>query len=495
MRRSQPRLGPLLLASAVVLLWSIPALARPADSRQQASITDRSVQWPTWQQWRRVLLLEDHNTRVVLAGTTLLGFAAGTVGSFALLRKRALMGDALSHATLPGIGLAFVLATLAGYDGKSLPLLLFGATVSGVIGLAAILVIRNATRLKEDAALGIVLSVFFGAGVAVLGVAQQMKTGHAAGLEAFIYGKTASLVPRDAMLIGAAGLAVTAFCLVFFKELKLLCFDETFAASRGYPVLFFDVALMGLVVVVTIIGLQAVGLILMVALLVIPACAARFWTEQMSVMTFASAFIGATSALAGAGVSAVLPRLPSGATIVVVAALVFTLSMLVAPSRGLIARTLRRRRLDAKVQRQHLLRGIYEWLEMQDRAPRTDVPGGSDWVGIDELLPLRSWSSRHLEAYLHKARRQGLIEYNPAAQVRLTAAGCREAIKNVHDHRLWELYLIEYADVAPSQVDRDAVAIEHVLDARMVAELESLLSQRTVRPPMPQSPHSLETSG
>ena len=204
--RSAPRRLALAVVMAAIASPSA-ALAAPQAgpvAGEHRSITDRTVEVPTWAQWRRLLLLEDYNTRVVLLGTTLLGLAAGAVGNFTLLRKRALMGDALSHAMLPGVGLAFVLVTLGGGDGKSLPLLLAGAALTGVLGLAAILFIRNATRLKEDAALGIVLSVFFGAGIAVLGVAHQMKTGHAAGLESFIYGKAASMGALDAELISIA---------------------------------------------------------------------------------------------------------------------------------------------------------------------------------------------------------------------------------------------------------------------------------------------------
>jgi manganese/zinc/iron transport system permease protein len=487
----QGRVLLLFLAAGVLLAGALSAECFAAEPARHGSITDRSVDWPTWHQWRRVLLLEDYNTRVVLLGTTLLGFAAGAVGSFALLRRRALMGDALSHATLPGIGLAFVIVTLAGGDGKSLPLLLCGATISGAVGLGAILFVRNATRLKEDAALGIVLSVFFGAGVAVLGVAQQMKTGHAAGLEAFIYGKTASMGIVDAELIGAAATVAIVVCALLFKELKVLCFDETFAASRGYPVLLLDVALMGLVVAVTIIGLQAVGLILMISMLVIPACAARFWTEEMSTMTFVSSGIGAASALVGAGMSAVLPRLPSGAMIVVVAAVAFGLSMVAAPSRGLLARAIRRRRLENKVQRQHLLRAIYERLESRGESPRPD-DRKSGVVCLDELVPMRSWSRRQLVGELARAQSHGLLHFEPDGRVWLSAEGCRQAARNVHDHRLWELYLINYADVAASQVDRDADAIEHVLDAAMVAALESLMRRPPGSQVVPPSPHVVE---
>ncbi len=491
MSRSQERSATKIAIAALFVLLTLMVTSQSARAGESSSITDRSVDWPTWEQWRRVLLVEDYNTRLVLAGTTLLGFAAGAVGSFTLLRKRSLMGDALSHATLPGIGLAFVLATLTGGDGKSLAVLLAGATLSALCGLAVILVIRNATRIKEDAALGIVLSVFFGAGVAVLGVAQQMRTGHAAGLEGFIYGKTASMVPLDAQLIGLAAAVVTIGCLLLFKEFKLLCFDESFAASRGYPVVALDVALMVLVVAVMIIGLQAVGLILMIALMVVPACAARFWTERMAVMTIAAAGIGAASCFAGAAMSALLPRLPSGAMIVVVATIVFVLSMLFAPARGLIARAVRRMRLESKVRRQHLLRAMYERLEARGTPPRPDQRDESLPVPFDELLPVRSWTAKELRSCIRRAERQELLRLASDDSVRLSPAGCREAIKDVHHHRLWELYLIKYADVAPSQVDRDADAIEHVLDAGMIAELESLVQEQVARRRIAPSPHDL----
>jgi manganese/zinc/iron transport system permease protein len=456
----------------------------------QRSITDRSVSWPTWQQWRRVLLLEDYNTRVVLLGTMLLGVASGVVGNFTLLRKRALMGDALSHATLPGVGLAFVLTTLAGGDGKSLPVLLAGAAASGLLGLAAIMFIRNATRLKEDAALGIVLSVFFGAGIAVLGVAQQMKTGHSAGLEGFIYGKAASMGVLDAQLIGIAGLISTAVCVLLFKELQLLCFDEAFAGARGYPVVFLDIVLMVLVVTVTLVGLQAVGLILMVALLVIPAAAARFWTHRMGLIATISAVFGALSALIGAGLSAVFPRLPSGAMIVLVATVGFLFSMLFGPARGVVVRTLRQWQIETRIQRHHLLRAIYELLEARGAAPLADSTGGAQSVFVGDLLSMRSWSPRELGFNLRRAESQGLVRRDSAGQVYLMPRGFQEAEKLTYDHRLWELFLTHYADVAPAQVDRAADAIEHVLDAEMIAELESLLPQRDEGQTVPPSLHA-----
>jgi len=479
-----------VLAASAIGAAAAHAADAPAAASSDRSITDRNVEWPTWNQWRRVVLLEDYNTRVVLLGTTLLGIAAGAVGNFTLLRKRALMGDALSHATLPGVGLAFVIATWAGGDGKSLPLLLAGAAVSGTLGLAAILAIRNATRIKEDAALGIVLSVFFGAGVAVLGVAQQMQTGHAAGLEAFIYGKAASMGALDAELIGASAALVIVVCGLLFKELRLVCFDEAFAAARGYPVLLLDAMLMLLVVLVTLIGLQAVGLILMVALLVVPAAAARFWTERMSVMALISAALGGASALVGAGMSALFPRLPSGAVIVLVASLLFFGSMLFGTARGVLVRGMRARRLQAKINRDHILRALYEVIEARD-APEADSP----WVTLDELLALRSWHGRQVRQQLSRAERDGLVRMDQSGRVRLTPEGAQAAEKVTYDHRLWELFLTRYADIAPHQVDRGADAIEHVLDAAMIAELESLLPEHRRAQSPPPSLHPTHAAG
>ncbi|MEX0677340.1 MAG: iron chelate uptake ABC transporter family permease subunit [Pirellulales bacterium] len=488
-----------LAIALITIAVTCPSLAIAAPgagpaAAEHRSITDRSVDWPTWHQWRRVLLLQDYNTRVVLLGTTLLGLAAGAVGNFTLLRKRALMGDALSHATLPGVGLAFVLVTLAGGDGKSLPLLLAGAAVTGMLGLAAILFIRNATRLKEDAALGIVLSVFFGAGVAVLGVAQQMKTGHAAGLEAFIYGKAASMGALDAELIGIAALIAAVVCVLLFKELRLLCFDEAFAGSRGYPVFVLDAVLMILVVMVTLIGLQAVGLILMVALLVVPAAAARFWTERMSTMAAISAAIGAASALVGAAMSALFPRLPSGAMIVLVATCAFLLSMFLGTERGVVVRTVRGRRLRKKIHRDHLLRALYEVLEA--RAAAEPVAGGEQAapVTVAELASARSWNPGQLGRLIRFADARGLVRTDHEGRVRLTPEGYRAAVKVTYDHRLWELFLTHYADIAPSQVDRGADAIEHVLDADMIAELESLLPDHEQEKPVPPSLHPTQAA-
>lgn len=438
--------------------------------------------------WQRVLWLQDYNTQVVVIGTSLLGLAAGWVGSFTLLRRRALMGDALSHATLPGIALVFILAIVFGWEAKSLELLLFGATVSGLIGMATILFIRNLTRLKEDAALGIVLSVFFGIGTALLTIALDLG-GNAAGLESFIYGKTASMVARDAWLIGTTATVCLVITVLLFKELTLLCFDEVFAGSRGYPVWFLDVLLMCLVVLVTIVGLQAVGLILMIAMLVIPAAAARFWTERIGRMALVAGFLGALSGLVGSMVSALAPRLPSGAMIVLVAAGWFLVSLFFGPIRGIIPQALRRHQFQYKILRQHLLRAMYEYLEVHDHSLSTAQP--SALVPIKRLLQMRSWSEAQLRREIERAQREGLVTAVTRDESQLTTAGVQEAARLVHEHRLWEMYLITYAEIAPSRVDQDADAIEHLLGPETIAELEVLLEREQHAEGVLPSPHPL----
>ena len=453
------------------------------------SLTDRTVRWPEWKQWKRVLLLQDYNTRVVMLGTMLLGLAAGTVGSFTLLRRRALMGDALSHATLPGVGLAFLIAPWLGLDGKSLSVLLTGAAISGIIGVVAIVYVRNMTRLKEDAALGIVLSVFFGAGISVLTVIQQLPTGHAAGLESFIYGKTASMTASDAALIGWSGLIAVIVIGLFFKELTLLCFDEGFAGSRGYPVIRLDLILMTLVVVMTIIGLQAVGLVLMIALLVIPAAAARFWTQNLTHMTLMSSAIGGIGGLVGSAMSAVFPNLPSGAMIVLVCSSIFFASMVLGTSRGVLVRAIRRQQLNRSVDHQHLLRGLFELMES-----RPDSTSGAG-IPFAELLTLRSWTSHRLTREIERCRRAGLLNRNADASLSLTPAGLQEASRLVHEHRLWELYLITHAEIAPGRVDQSADAIEHVLEPELIAQLENLLRQNLSVKGVAPSPHPIDQAG
>jgi manganese/zinc/iron transport system permease protein len=461
--------------SLLSLLLPIQALAADAHGH--------GLDWPSLMDFLQVLTLQDYNTRVVILGTTLLGLAAGLIGTFLLLRKRALLSDTLSHATLPGIALAFIIASALGGEGKNLLVLISGAALFALLGTGSVIVIQRYSRLKDDAALGIVLSVFFGLGIALLGIATRMDTGNAAGLSAFIYGKTASMLFFDALLIALTALAAAVCSLLFYKEFTLISFDAAYAAGQGWPVVRLDFVMMALAVVVTVVGLQAVGLILVVALLIIPPAAARFWTLRLKPMIFLAAIFGALSCYLGATLSALMAKLPAGAVIVLTASAIFCFSLLFGSARGLMRIFLERRAMARKIGRENLLRSIYELAE-------TDLAGTT--IQTDALIRQRAWSAGQLERLVGVAHREGLLTRQDGARLSLTERGIQTATRVVRNHRLWEAYLITYADIATSQVDWGADEIEHVLDGEIVRELERLLPEAG-QPEVPASPHALKT--
>jgi len=437
-----------------------------------------------------VLLLKERNTQLVVLSTAALGMSSGVIGTFLVLRGRALVGDVLAHAMLPGIVLAFLVAIALGAPAvaKSLPVLLLGGATTGATGLFTTTLIRKHARLKDDAAMGIVLSVFFGIGIALLGMAQRSAEGSAAGLQSFIYGKTASMVQADLLMIGGAAIVVVVASVLLFKEFALLCFDEAFASTLGWPVRRLDWLLLALVTLVMVIGLQAVGLILMVALLIMPPAAARCWTDRLGGMAVASGAIGAMSGWLGASSSALLPRLPAGAMIVLTAASLFAISLVFGSRRGALVRMAHRLHMNRRMADQHLLRAMYEL-----RESAAGAGGGSD-VQPSALLGKRSWSAWALHRAIARARRRGLVARTARGGIELTLVGREAAGAAVRQHRLWELFLITHADVAPSHVDRSADDIEHVLGKELVAQLERALDQ-SGRGVVPSSPHALTTPG
>ena len=466
-----PLRGMCVAALLVLTFCLIAAGQSPDHPGAHRSITDTRVEWPGWAEIARTLQLRDYNTRVVVLGTTLLGLAAGVIGTFAYLRKRALMGDALSHATLPGIAIVFLVL-----GAKSLLILLIGAAVSGVLGVLAVVGLRTIPRVKEDAAIGIVLSVFFGFGMVLFALVQQMKTGQEAGLQSFIYGKAAAMLNRDAWLIGGVAGAVGLGCALLYKDFRIICFDEEFAGSQGCPVLVIDLTMMALVVLTTVVGLQAVGLILIVALLIIPPAAARFWTDDLGLMTILAGAIGAVSAWLGATLSALMPRLPTGAIIVICAGVMFFVSMMAAPRRGILASVWRRWSLSRRIGLQHVLRALAEHEEQF---------GEGVGISLRDLQHARSWTVKSLRRSVASALRRGELTRSEGDALRLTSAGRIEATRILRNHRLWEMYLIRHADIAPSHVDRDADEVEHVLSESIVRDLERALDESVSIPPSP----------
>lgn len=272
-----------------------------------------------WGEFLAALLLRaGPNAALVALGAAGLGLVAGVTGCFLLLRKRALMSDALAHATLPGVGLAF-LALLALGLPRSLPALMLGAGLSALAGLLAVHGLERRTRLTQDAAIGAVLSSFYGLGVVILTLIQGLRTGQQAGLEGFLLGSTAGMLRGDVLFILAGGALVLAALLVLRRALVLIAFDQGAAQVMGLRIAAYDLALMGLGLMVVLLGLRVVGLVLIVALLITPAAAARLWTHRVGVMAAIAGGIGAVAGWIGAALSASLPDLPTGPVIVLLA--------------------------------------------------------------------------------------------------------------------------------------------------------------------------------
>ena len=277
-----------------------------------------------------IALLGDFTVRSVALGAALVGVVAGVLGSFAVLRQQSLLGDTLSHAALPGICLGFLLA-----GSRQLAPILGGALVSGALAALLVLLLTRATRIKTDAALGVSLSLFFAVGTVLLTYVQRHEGAAQAGLDAFLFGQAAAMLPSDLrllVLVGSLSLMVVA---LGWKELKVTTFDPDFARSLGRPVVAIELALTVLIAVAVVIGLQLVGVILMVALVIAPAAAARQWARRLEGMVVLAALFGAVSGVAGALISAAVRGLATGPVIVLVASALVLVSLLVAPERGL----------------------------------------------------------------------------------------------------------------------------------------------------------------
>ena len=340
-------------------------------------------------------LLSDYTVRTIALGATVLGVVAGGLGAFAVLRRQSLLGDAISHASLPGIVLAFVLS------GSKAPLaLLLGAVFAGWAATLAVMAIVRTTRVKYDSALGIVLSVFFGLGLVLLTDIQKSPSAAQAGLERFLFGQAAGLLQSDVMTMAALGLPALAVVALLWKEFKLLSFDPAFGASVGFPMRALDVALTGLLVVAIVVGLQTVGVVLMSAMVVAPGAAARQWTDRLGVMVSLSAAFGAIAGVAGAIVSSHAARLPTGPTIVLCVTAIVVVSLLLAPNRGLVWRALRERRNRRRLRVAGVLADLYA-LEAQHAGARRGHsaavlevmgPGGAERTLVE--LESRGWASR-----------------------------------------------------------------------------------------------------
>jgi manganese/zinc/iron transport system permease protein len=284
-------------------------------------------------------LFTDYTLRNVALGSALLGIVSGVLGCFAVLRRQGLLGDALAHAALPGICIAYLLT-----NSKAPFVLLLGAAVAGWVATILLLQIVKQTRISEDSALGIVLSVFFAFGIVLLTFITKRNDANQSGLDKFLFGQAAALVEENVITMAVLGGIALAIVFMFYKEFKLLAFDAAFAQSLGFSTNILSILLTSLIVVAVVIGLQTVGVVLMAAMLIGPAVAARQWTNKLSVMLVLSALFGAAAGIAGALISISDAGLPTGPMIILSLTAIVAISLFFAPERGLVWDAIRRAR-------------------------------------------------------------------------------------------------------------------------------------------------------
>ncbi len=404
---------------------------------------------------------QDVNIRYVALGTVLLGASSALVGCFTFLRKKALVGDTIAHSILPGICLSFII-----FKTKDPLMLLFGAIISGWLSVYVVDYISSKSKIKPDTAIGLTLSVFFGVGVLLLTYIQHSGNSAQAGLDKFLFGKAASLVQNDVITFGIVSILLIGTIVLFFKQFFLISFDVNFAKTIGLPVRFFEVLLSTLTVLAVAIGIQTVGVVLMAAMLITPAAAARFWTDKLKVMIVVASIIGAFSGLFGAFISYTAPAMPTGPWIVVVLSFIAIGSLLVAPKNGAISKIKRQQKNKQKILEDNILKLFYKLGEKEN-----------DYFINRSIVKLKNHREIQENKFLKGLK--SLKKKNKVANINdlwvLTEEGKQAGMRIVRIHRLWELYLTTYLRIAPDHVHEDAETIEHIITPEMELKLEHLL--------------------
>ena len=397
----------------------------------------------------------DLNLIWVLAGCALIGAGSSLVGVFTFLRKESLVGDAVAHSLLPGVVLAFML-----FQVKSIWLLFPGALVAGWISLLSISGITRYSKIKPDTAIAIVLSVFFAIGIVLLTNVQQGDYGNQTGLDSFIFGKAASMLPSEINLFILVDLILIGVIALFYPYLKLFVFDPGFSKAIGIPVNFLNFILSTLTVLAVATGIQAVGVVLMAALIITPAAAARFFTHSLRSLIMLAVLFGVSCSVLGVLISYTAPAMPTGPWIVMVLSVVAVLSFVFSPGKGILSRYRLRKRHLIKVTDENVLKAMYHLSNNMN----------DEFVGLTSLSQARKFEGQQLGNALKRLEKSGQILRNDH-QIALTEKGKLRASRVVRIHRLWELYLNQRMNIAEDHVHHDAEAIEHIITPELEAEL------------------------
>lgn len=366
-------------------------------------------------------LFFDYTVRTVALGVGVLGIVGGALGAFAMLRRQSLLGDAMSHAALPGVVLAFMLT-----GSKAPVVLLLGAAIAGLISTLVMIGINRYTRIKEDSALGIILSVFFGFGLLLLTFLQRHPDARQAGLNKFLFGQAATLLAQDVVVMSLFGGLALLLMVLFWKEFKLLSFDRDFGASLGYPMTLLEVLITVLLVIAIVIGLQAVGVVLMSAMVVAPAAAARQWTNQLGLVVTLAALFGALAGVSGALISSTGAGLSTGPVIVLCISLIVVVSLLLAPNRGVLWQWLHRQRNRRRLQTEQVLSNLYLLAAHHAEPTHPHAVAALQVMGAKPESVVES---------LKALAAAGLVQQTPTQQWALTPTGIQRAQQLAHQQQ------------------------------------------------------------
>ncbi len=416
-----------------------------------------------------------------LLAAVLLGAGCGLLGCFVVLRRVALMGDAISHAVLPGVVAGLI------YSPERNPGFIFlCAAVAGLVGAGLVRAMVSTTRLKPDTSLGIVLATFFAFGI----MWQTRNQRDTVGVMNFMFGNVGSINASDLrmMLLTTVMLAVTVFALK--RPFLVMSFDEGFSRGIGYPVRVLNGVFYFLLTFAVVVALQAVGVVLVSAMLITPAAAAYLLTDRFGKMLALSMGFGVLSGLVGALVSASVNGMPTGPVITLSATVVFALVYLLSPRHGVLSRLLRMRRRRRIVMRENTLKAIYQILEEE----------GFDHeeVSVIMLARKRRLTEEEVRSRAVSLEKHGFVRFSEDRRsLHLTSLGWKRAMELVRNHRLWELYLTNEADYAQDHVHDDAEKIEHILGPNIVRQLERDLDFPELDPhgkPIPKPKHIVNKS-
>lgn len=383
-----------------------------------------------------------------VVAAVLLGVSCGLLGTIVVVRRMALTGDMISHAVLPG-----VVAGLAWSETRNPLVVLACAVVAGVAGSAALNAILRHTRLKPDAALALVLSVFFAFGIAMISRLQP------SGVQAFLYGQVAAIDRRDLLLLAVATALTLVAVPAAFHLLRVLSFDPMFSRIIGLPVRAVETVFFLLLTVTIVVAMQAVGVVLVTAMLVTPAAAARFCTRSLSTTAVLACLFGAIGGVGGVWISTLRDGLPTGPLMALAVTAVFAVCAVVGPRHGWLPHWLRRRRERVRIRGEDILKHLWH-IEETAGAVADRSPGELSGVFGASRRALRRFSAR------------GLLDRG-GGRVRLTERGRKRATELVRAHRLWERYLTERAAYKADHVHETAERFEHWIDEprrRMLAE-------------------------